>query len=84
MASRATKLLRVIKSDDAQFKSAFAALCDRAVERSVAEKDVRKIIERVRGGGDEELLALVRADGLAFGLDIVGAVGGECLHDRRP
>ncbi len=60
MASRATKLLRVIKSEEPEFRSTFAALCDRAPDRSVAEKDVRKIMERVRQGGDEELLAIVR------------------------
>jgi histidinol dehydrogenase len=59
MASRATKLLRVMKSDDAHFQSTYAAHCDRAVEHTVSEKDVRKIIDRVRDGGDEELLALV-------------------------
>jgi histidinol dehydrogenase len=59
MASRATKLLRVIKTDETTFESSFAVVCDRT-PRPFAEKDVRKIIERVREGGDEALLALIR------------------------
>ncbi len=59
MASRATKLLRVLKSDDASFESNFAELCDRGAEAAATGKDARKIIERVREGGDDELFARI-------------------------
>jgi histidinol dehydrogenase len=60
MASRATRLLRVIKSEESGFEETFSALCDRNPGAPVAPKDIRKIIERVREGGDEALLALIR------------------------
>ena len=60
MASRSThKLLRVIKTEEPGFESGFAAVCDRSETEAVAEKDVRKLIDRVRTGGDAELLAIV-------------------------
>jgi len=56
MASRATKLLRVVKSDEPSFEATFEELRDR-VEIPGAPKDVRKVLERVREAGDEELWA---------------------------
>ncbi|HXV37533.1 MAG TPA: histidinol dehydrogenase, partial [Myxococcota bacterium] len=63
MASRTTAkgIVPVLRTDSPDFAKAFAALVDR--RRSDAEdveKVVRKIIERVREGGDAELLSLVR------------------------
>ena len=60
MAGKTTKLLDVIKTDASGFEARFEALCDRDDRASLGEKDVRKALERVREGGDEELLALVR------------------------
>ena len=60
MASRSTKLLRVIKSDEPGFEASFAAVCERLEESLASEKDVRRTIERVREGGDAELVALVQ------------------------
>lgn len=60
MASRSTKLLRVIKTDESAFEASFAALCERAEDGAASEKDVRRTLERVREGGDAELLALVQ------------------------
>jgi histidinol dehydrogenase len=60
MASRSTsKLLRVIKTDQASFESSFMAVCDRSEPEVVAEKDIRKTLDRVRDGGDSELLSIV-------------------------
>jgi histidinol dehydrogenase len=56
MASRAAKLLRVVKSDEPRFEATFEELRDR-VEIPGAPKDVRKVLERVREAGDEELWA---------------------------
>ena len=51
----------VLHSDEAGFEAAFAKLCHRReVGAQDVEKAVRKIIDRVRQGGDAELLACVR------------------------
>lgn len=62
MASRTTtKLLRILKPDEASFAEQWAGLCDRSVARDdEVEADVRKIIARVREAGDPGLLALVK------------------------
>ena len=60
MASRTSrKLLRVLKTDEPRFEAGFAEVCDRSDISVAAEKDVRKVIDRVREGGDSELLAIV-------------------------
>lgn len=62
-AARATGKapLRVLNTTDASFDAAFEKLARRRVETDDAvEKAVKKILERVRDGGDRELLALVR------------------------
>lgn len=62
-AARATGKapLRVLSTTDASFDAAFEKLARRRVETDDAvEKAVKKILERVRDGGDRELLALVR------------------------
>ena len=65
MATRSTsKLLRVIKTGEPGFESRFADVCDRSEAGAgleKAEKDTRKILHRVREGGDAELLAIVMA-----------------------
>ncbi|MCG8588111.1 MAG: histidinol dehydrogenase [Proteobacteria bacterium] len=63
MAARSTTkgLLRVLRTDDSSFQTAWNKLCDRrsdSVEN--VERDVRKIVDRVRDGGDAELLACVK------------------------
>ncbi len=63
MAIRGTKkgLLPVLKTDDPGFDRAFEKLAlRRESDAEDVERSVRKIIERVREGGDEELLACVR------------------------
>ncbi len=63
MASRATTkgILPVLKADDASFEKAFAQLEQRREENvEDVEKTVRRLIGRVREGGDKELLACVR------------------------
>jgi histidinol dehydrogenase len=63
MAARSTAkgVLPVLRADTADFEAAFAKLADRRErDGGDVEKVVRKIIERVREGGDEELLACVR------------------------
>lgn len=59
--SGSSRLPRVLESSSKGFDSAWTAICRR---RSVASDDVekatRKIIERVRVGGDAELLACVK------------------------
>jgi len=62
-AARATGKtpLRVLNTSDASFDAAFEKLVRRRVGADDAvEKAVKKILERVRDGGDRELLALVR------------------------
>lgn len=53
--------LRVIASGDAGFSRAFDALAQRRdADREDVERTARKILERVRDGGDTELLACIR------------------------
>jgi len=53
--------LRVLATTDSGFAAAFEKLVRRRVETDDAvEKTVKKILERVREGGDKELLACVR------------------------
>lgn len=59
MASRNSRLLRVIKSDETGFDEAWREVCARR-PAALTSKDVRKLIERVREGGDEELIARIR------------------------
>jgi histidinol dehydrogenase len=59
--SKAKGVLPVLKTDDPGFEAAFAKLERRRERESEdVEADVRRIVERVREGGDEELLACVR------------------------
>jgi histidinol dehydrogenase len=62
MAAKASaKPMRVLKTSDADFADGWRAVCQRRVETvESVEKDVKKIVERVREGGDKELLACVR------------------------
>jgi histidinol dehydrogenase len=54
-------VLPVLIADAPGFESAFSRLVNRRQERAEdVEKTVRKIVERVRDGGDRELLACVR------------------------
>ncbi len=56
-----TKLLRVLRSDDADFEQSWKEICSRdSGQEGNVERDVRKIIDRVRTGGDRDLLACVR------------------------
>jgi histidinol dehydrogenase len=53
--------LEIIASNEAGFERAFDKLVNRRnVDREDVEKAARKIVERVRDGGDDELLALIR------------------------
>jgi len=59
--TRTKGTLRTLSSGDAGFERAFEELVRRRdEEREDVEKAARKILERVRDGGDEELLACVR------------------------
>jgi histidinol dehydrogenase len=62
MASRASaRLLRVLRSGESSFDEEWAAICNRRSEEAEnVEKEARKIIERVREGGDRELRACVK------------------------
>jgi histidinol dehydrogenase len=62
MAAKASaKPMRVLKTSDVDFADGWRAVCQRRVDTvECVEKDVKKIVERVRGGGDKELLACVR------------------------
>ncbi len=62
MAARSSKgPMPVYQIGDARFDKAVAALCDRRESQDAAiERTVRKILEQVRDGGDEALLALVK------------------------
>jgi histidinol dehydrogenase len=70
MASRATKagLLPVLTHSDASFERSFEKLCRRRdTEDESIEKTARKIVGRVREGGDAEVLALTKKhDGAAL------------------
>lgn len=59
--SKAKGIVPVLYTDSADFEKDFARLVDRRhSDVDDVEKVVRKIIDRVREGGDDELLALVR------------------------
>jgi histidinol dehydrogenase len=63
MASRpkAKGILPVLRADSPNFEKEFEHLVDRRhSDVDDVEKVVRKIIDRVREGGDDDLLALVR------------------------
>lgn len=62
MSARTSKaILSVLRSDERGFDRAFAELVERRARRDESvERSVRRIVERVRAGGDEELLACVR------------------------
>jgi histidinol dehydrogenase len=63
MASGATAkgILPVLRSDAPGFEAAFGRLADRRPSREgEVERSVRRIVDRVRDGGDKELLACVR------------------------
>ncbi len=68
MAAKATKLMRVFKSDDAKFEDDWKSVCDRRVDSVLdVEEDVAKIIAAVRKGGDEALRGFVKKfDGAAL------------------
>jgi len=59
--TKAKGVLPVLRTDDPGFEAAFAKLERRREQESEdVEKDVRRIVEQVREGGDRELLACVR------------------------
>ncbi len=63
MASRSTTkgIVPILRTDSAGFEKAFARLTNRRhIDADDVERTVRKIIDRVREGGDRELLALIR------------------------
>jgi histidinol dehydrogenase len=61
MAAKTTKLLRVLKSEDAKFADDWKQICDRRIDSVLdVEAEVKKIIDAVRGGGDEALLGFVK------------------------
>ena len=63
MASRTTakNIVPVYKTDDANFEAEFARLVNRRTEDTEdVDESVRAIIERVRGGGHDELVACVK------------------------
>ena len=60
-AKSSAKLMRVFKSDDANFEEQWRAVCGRRVDSVLdVEKDVAKIIADVRARGDEALKAFVK------------------------
>jgi len=61
MAAKATKWMRVFKSDDAKFADDWKSVCDRRVDSVLdVEEDVAKIIAAVRKNGDDALLGFVK------------------------
>jgi histidinol dehydrogenase len=59
--SSAKAVPALLRTDERGFEKAFEKLCRRRVERDDAiERTTRKIVERVREGGDEALKAYVR------------------------
>jgi histidinol dehydrogenase len=61
MAAKTTKLLRVLKSEDAKFADDWKQICDRRIDSVLdVEAEVKKIIDAVRSGGDEALLGFVK------------------------
>jgi len=60
-AKVSTKLMRVLKHDDAKFREEWQAVCDRRDDSVLdVEQDVAKIIATVRKGGDEALLQCIQ------------------------
>jgi len=60
-ASAKAGVVRILRTDEAGFEAAFAKLCQRREAGAQdVEKAVRRILERVRGGGDAELLACIK------------------------
>jgi histidinol dehydrogenase len=62
MAAKASaKLMRVLKSDDADFGGAWRKICDRREDSVLdVEQDVAKIVSEVRSGGDAALRGFVK------------------------
>ncbi len=63
MASRGSEktVIPILRSDEPGFEAAFRRLeARRSAQDDAIEKTVRKIVERVRDGGEKELLAIVR------------------------
>jgi hypothetical protein len=62
MAAKASaKPMRVLKTSDADFQVGWKQVCQRRVDSvESVDKEAKKIVERVRDGGDKELLACVR------------------------
>ena len=63
MANRASGkgMLKVLETSDPGFEPAFEELCRRREERDESvDRTVRKIVERVREEGDEEVIAYTR------------------------
>jgi len=61
MAAKATKLMRVLKSDDAKFADDWFSICNRRVDSVLdVEEDVAKIIAAVRKDGDRALKGFVK------------------------
>ena len=81
MASRASAkgVLPVLKTADANFEAAFEKIVNRRdQEAENVEKTVRRIMERVRSGGDDELVACV-LDGDT--LEVWGVLTGSAQLD---
>jgi len=68
-SSAKAAVVRILRSDDAGFEAAFAKLCHRREAGAQdVEKAVRRILDRVRQGGDAELLACIKKfDGAKIG-----------------
>ena len=62
MAAKASaKLVQVLKSDASTFAEKWAKVCDRRTDQADSvDKDVKKMIERVRSVGDSEIFAGVK------------------------
>ena len=79
--STAKGILPVLRSDATGFESAFEHLVRRRDDGADEERTVRRIVERVRDGGDKELLACIRKfdkaklDALEVGRDEWDAAG---------
>jgi histidinol dehydrogenase len=90
MASRATtKLLRVLKADDASFAEEFATLCDRSApseNQAKLEASVRETIATIRQQGDAGLIAAVkRATGAKLeALEVTPAEWDEACESVDP